>query len=85
MTLDRELPLTYPGESYANRTPHGFHVARGFCRIARSLDHDRLESDHDLILLFEHDLRANASRLSRGKTGSHPRVKPEGMLFRIML
>src|ERR1700738_4148309 len=30
-----------------------------------------IESDHDLISLFEHDLRANASRLSRGKTGSH--------------
>src|ERR1700732_3034476 len=29
------------------------------------------ESHHDLISLFEHDLRANASRLSRGKTGSH--------------
>jgi len=39
----------------------------------------------DHALLFEHDLRANASRLSRGKTGTHPRVKPEGMLFRIML
>src|SRR6266436_4829218 len=25
-----------------------------------------------LYILFEHDLRANASRLSRGKTGSHP-------------
>ena len=37
------------------------------------------------ILLFEHDLRANASRLSRGKTGTHPRIKSEGMLFRIML
>src|SRR5258708_39460424 len=24
-----------------------------------------------LIFLFEHDLRANASRLSRGKTGTH--------------
>src|SRR5712671_3944296 len=24
------------------------------------------------IFLFEHDLRANASRLSRGKTGAHP-------------
>src|SRR3979490_2208501 len=24
-----------------------------------------------LYLLFEHDLRANASRLSRGKTGTH--------------
>src|SRR6267142_3466979 len=32
---------------------------------------DWIESDHDLILLFEHDLRANASRLSRGKTGPH--------------
>jgi hypothetical protein len=38
-----------------------------------------------LYLLFEHDLRANAPRLSRGKTGIHPRVKPEGRLFRIML
>jgi hypothetical protein len=35
--------------------------------------------------LFEHDLRANASRLSRGKTGTHPRIKSEDMLFRIML
>ena len=25
------------------------------------------------------------SRLSRGKTGTHPRIKSEGMLFRIML
>src|ERR1700738_3346512 len=30
-----------------------------------------IESDHDLISMFEHDLRANATRLSRGKTGSH--------------
>jgi hypothetical protein len=37
------------------------------------------------IFLFEHDLRANATRLSRGKTGFHPRIKSEGMLFRIML
>ena len=37
-----------------------------------------------LYLLFEHDLRANASRSSRGKTGAHPRIKSEGMLFRIM-
>src|SRR6202043_2741991 len=29
------------------------------------------ESHHDLISLFEHDLRANATRLSRGKTSSH--------------
>src|SRR6267142_1591392 len=58
MTLDRELPLTYPGDSYANRTPHGFHATCGFCRIARSGVQImiRLESDHDLILLFEHDL-----------------------------
>ena len=35
--------------------------------------------------MFEHDLRANASRLSRGKTGTHPRIKSESMLFRIML
>src|SRR3954452_5138698 len=28
-----------------------------------------MESDHDLSSLFEHDLRENASRLSRGKTG----------------
>src|SRR5882757_399628 len=39
--------------------------------IRASLDHDPIESAHDLISLFEHDLRANASRLSRGKTGSH--------------
>jgi len=31
-----------------------------------------MESQHALIFLFEHDLRANAfSRLSRGKTGIH--------------
>jgi hypothetical protein len=35
------------------------------------LDRDPIGSDHDLILWLEHDLRANASRLSRGKTGSH--------------
>jgi len=58
MALGRELPLTYPGDSYANRMPHGFHLACGFCRIARSHVQImiRLESDHDLILLFEHDL-----------------------------
>jgi len=38
-----------------------------------------------LYLFVEHDLRANASRLSRGKTGTHPRIKSEGKLFRIML
>src|SRR5882724_6078734 len=32
-----------------------------------TLDHEPIGSDHDLISLFEHDLRANASRLSRGK------------------
>jgi hypothetical protein len=30
------------------------------------------ESSSRSIFLFEHDLRANASRLSRGKTGTHP-------------
>src|ERR1700716_556771 len=30
------------------------------------------ESSSRSIFLFEHDLRANALRLSRGKTGSHP-------------
>jgi hypothetical protein len=41
--------------------------------IAIALNHDpiRFESDHDLILLLEHDLRADATRLSRGKTGTH--------------
>src|SRR5258705_5871818 len=29
------------------------------------------ESSSRSIFLFEHDLRANASRLSRGKTGTH--------------
>jgi hypothetical protein len=29
------------------------------------------ESHHDLISLIEHNLRANALRLSRGKTGFH--------------
>src|SRR6266404_381004 len=38
-----------------------------------ALDHDPIElkSDHDLISLLEHDLRANASRLSRGKTATY--------------
>jgi hypothetical protein len=36
-----------------------------------------LESSSRSISLFEHDLRANASRLSRGKTGAN--------FFRIML
>src|SRR5882724_6042527 len=35
------------------------------------IDHDPNRFDHDLISLFVHDLRANAPRLSRGKTGSH--------------
>jgi hypothetical protein len=33
-------------------------------------DHDAI-SHHDLISLFEHDLRANAWRLSQGKTAFH--------------
>jgi len=36
------------------------------------LERDDFSSNrHPLYLLFEHDLRANASRLSRGKTGTH--------------
>src|ERR1700694_4913796 len=31
----------------------------------------RVESDSSVNFLIEHDLRANASRLSRGKTGFH--------------
>jgi len=39
-----------------------------------------------VIFLFEHDLRANALGVCReGKPVSTHRVKPEGMLFRIML
>ena len=34
---------------------------------------------------FEHDLRANALRMSRGKTGAHPASSARGMLFRILL
>jgi hypothetical protein len=30
-----------------------------------------IESDHDLISLFGHDLRADAARLSRGRAGLH--------------
>ena len=30
---------------------------------------------------WEHDLRANASRLFRGKTGSHPAIQVRGRLF----
>jgi hypothetical protein len=30
-----------------------------------------IESDHDLISLFGHDLRADAARPSRGRTGLH--------------
>src|ERR1700704_971033 len=32
-------------------------------------------------LLFEHDLRANAPRLSRGKTGTHPSGRARGHAF----
>src|ERR1700732_3147064 len=39
------------------------------------------ESSSRSIFLFEHDLRANASRLSRGKTGTHPRVVTRGHAF----
>jgi len=34
------------------------------------------------MFLFEHDLRANASRLSRGKTGTTHRVVARGHAFR---
>ncbi len=53
--------------------------SRRRCRKPR-LDHDPIESDHDLIALFEHDRRANASRLSRGKTGAHP-ASSAGQVF----
>ena len=38
------------------------------------LERDEFSSNRHpaLSFLFEHDLRANASRLSRGKTGTHP-------------
>jgi hypothetical protein len=40
--------------------------------VAGNLDHDSMRLNRvDPISLFEHDLRANASRLSRGKIGSH--------------
>jgi hypothetical protein len=35
--------------------------------------------------LFEHDLRPKRFAFVPRKTGTHPRVDPEGMLFRIML
>src|SRR6266403_757652 len=35
------------------------------------------ESSSRSIFLLEHDLRANASRLSRGKTGTHPASSAE--------
>jgi len=38
-----------------------------------------------VIFLFERGLRANASRSFPEKTGIHPRIKSEGMHFRIML
>jgi len=48
-------------------------------RMAVPLDHDPIESDHDLVSLFEHDLF--------GKPVPTHRVvaRPEGMLLRIML
>jgi hypothetical protein len=47
---------------------------------------ERDESSSRSIFLFEHDLRANASRLSRGKTGAHPSGRgPGACFFRIML
>jgi hypothetical protein len=64
-----------------------FVPQRPDARHHRALDVTRagrlfFESSSRSIFLFEHDLRANAfSRLSRGKTGVHPRVKPEGRLF----
>jgi hypothetical protein len=45
-------------------------------RMAVPLDHDPIESDHDLVSLFEHDPENRFPPI-----GSWP----EGMLFRIML
>ena len=46
--------------------PHQTHITR--IRLRAN------EQDHDLISSFGDDLRANASRLSRGKAGFRPRV-----------
>jgi transposase len=46
------------------------------------------ESSSRPIFLFEHDLRANASRLSRGKTGTHLSgscSRPEGLLRQVLV
>jgi len=52
---------------------------------ADHLERDDFSSNrHPLYLLFEHDLRANASRLSEGKPVS-TLDQVRGMLFRIML
>jgi hypothetical protein len=42
---------------------------------------ERDESSSRSIFLFEHDLRANASRLSRRKTGTHPSGRGPGACF----
>src|SRR6266480_4409154 len=55
--------------------PHELRRARLVCRRteAPDLERDDFSSNRHpaLSFLFEHDLRANASRLSRGKTGTH--------------
>jgi hypothetical protein len=54
---------------------------------SRKLEQDDFSSNRHPALSFCLSMifRANASRLSRGKTGTHPRIKSEGKLFRIML
>jgi len=83
-TLEHIIPTTHPRQ---NKRP----ILCVFQQTARPISGFSwsgmtfFESSSRSISLFEHDLRANASRLSRGKTGAHPRIKSEGMLFRIML
>jgi hypothetical protein len=60
---------------HASRSPfsQAFDSGAGLLRMAIIVVNDRVRAapDHDLMCLFEHDLQANASRLSRGETGTH--------------
>jgi len=58
-----------------------YGTAAALLLVGQNLIQLKVESDSGPTFLFEHDLRANASRLSLGKAGSYPPgIKSEGML-----
>src|SRR5580693_4356741 len=76
----KDSPISTPSlatkparRSYA-ATPPRQALPRAWSRASpeqrRCFDHDPIRSDHDLVCLFEHDLRANAFRVcyAQGKT-----------------